>query len=48
MEVEEEAGRDGVELEDILIFIMILSYKANTPVSLTGEERLPQPTLSGS
>ena len=46
MEVEEEAGRDGVEVEDILIFIMILSYKANTPVSLTREERLPQPILS--
>ena len=30
-----EAERDGVELEDILIFIMILSYKANTPVSLS-------------
>ena len=35
MEAEEEAGRDGVEVEDILIFIMILSYKANTPVSLS-------------
>ena len=43
MEAEEK-----VEVEDILIFIMILSYKANTPVSLTREERLPQPTLSGS
>ena len=43
MEVEEEAGRDGVEVEDILIFIMILSYKANTPVSLTGERGYPNP-----
>ena len=34
-------GRDGVEVEDILIFIMILSYKANTPVSLTGERGYP-------
>ena len=48
MEAEDEAGRDGVEVEDILIFIMILSYKANTPVSLTREERLAQPKLSKS
>ena len=38
-----EAERDGVEVEDILIFIMILSYKANTPVSLTGERGYPHP-----
>ena len=43
-EGKEEAGRDGAVWEDILIFIMILSYKANTPVSLSWRGY----TLSGS